>query len=310
MPAIGEGTLNPELLEKARKELNEDPERKAQDIQAIRDWMKKQPYIRGNTDDEVILMFLRSCKFSLERCKEKIDKYYTIQTALPEWYQNLDPTTKQHQAVLDKGLVLPLKDYDREGRKVIIMRMGLWDPSKISLDALFRVVAMINQVVLHDEQTQVCGIVSVQDMTGMSASILGAFSPSFAKKALACWQDCIPIRVQGFHCIGLPSFFDVLFNIFKTFMKDKLRRRVFVHSGKMEELYNHIPRDILPEEYGGTAGPIQDLIDYWKNEVTKAKPELLKSNSYGVDENRRPGKPKTAEDLFGTDGSFRKLEVD
>jgi len=314
MPSAGEGTyvcrMSPELVEKARNELNEDPDRRPQDIQAIRDWMKKQPYIRGHTDDEHILMFLRSCKFSLERCKEKIDKYYTVQTALPEWYHDLDPTSKQNKAALEKGLVLPLKGYDQEGRRVIIMRMGLWDPSKISIDALFRVTAMINMLVLKDEQTQVCGIVSVQDMAGMSASLMGTFTPSLAKKSLTCWQDCVPLRVQGFHCIGLPSFFDVIFNLFKTFMKDKLRRRVFAHSGKSDDFHQHVPRDILPEEYGGTAGPIQDLIDYWKKEVTKAKPELLKLNNYGVDENRRPGKPKTAEDLFGLDGSFRKLEVD
>ena len=37
---------------------------------------------------------------------------------------------------------------------------------------------------------------------------------------------------------------------------------------------------------------------------------LKEQEKYGVDESKRPGKPKTPVDLFGMDGSFRKLNVD
>jgi hypothetical protein len=33
----------------------------------------------------------------------------------------------------------------------------------------------------------------------------------------------------------------------------------FVHNKNFDELYKHIPQEILPAEYGGTAGPIKDI---------------------------------------------------
>jgi len=78
--------LSPALLEVAKKELFEEPKRRAADVQAIRDWLKKQSHIVAQPDDQTIVSFLRGCKFSLERTKEKLDMYYTMRTAAPEFF--------------------------------------------------------------------------------------------------------------------------------------------------------------------------------------------------------------------------------
>lgn len=41
--------LSPDLAEKARVELNEDPKRIASDLQHIKDWLAKQPHIYART---------------------------------------------------------------------------------------------------------------------------------------------------------------------------------------------------------------------------------------------------------------------
>jgi len=97
--------LSPELLECAIKNVNEVPSRRAADVQAIREWLKKQPHIKGNPDDQTIISFLRGCKFSLEITKEKLDMYYTMKTALPEFFGERDFKNQTLNEILHMGYV-------------------------------------------------------------------------------------------------------------------------------------------------------------------------------------------------------------
>jgi len=54
-------------------------------------------------DDDYLLVFLRGCKFSLERTKEKLDMYFSCKTACPEWYDNWDVKSDLVQYLLDTG---------------------------------------------------------------------------------------------------------------------------------------------------------------------------------------------------------------
>ena len=66
----------------------------------------------------------------------------------------------------------------------------------------------------------------------------------------------------------------------------------------------------MPKEYGGEAGTIEEILVYWEKKFMEYREFYLEEESYGTDEKKRPGKPKSAESLFGVDGSFRKLDVD
>lgn len=67
---------------------------------------------------------------------------------------------------------------------------------------------------------------------------------------------------------------------------------------------------MLPVEYGGENGTIDDVIKYWEQKVIENRDYLMQEATFGTDESRRQAPLKHKDALFGVEGSFRKLDVD
>ena len=84
------------------------------------------------------MYFLRGCKFSLERTKEKLDFFYSIKANCPEWFDNWDIDEDRVQGMVKQGLFIRLKGYDKEGRYVFMNRSGKLNPDTQSVADQFR----------------------------------------------------------------------------------------------------------------------------------------------------------------------------
>lgn len=78
----------------------------------------------------------------------------------------------------------------------------------------------------------------------------------------------------------------------------------------MKDLSMEVPINLLPLEYGGDAGPVQEIADFWEKKILSYRDFIVDDAKYGTDERNRPGRKNHNEITFGTDGSFRKLNVD
>eukprot|EP00092_Neocalanus_flemingeri_P023117 GFUD01025065.1.p1 GENE.GFUD01025065.1~~GFUD01025065.1.p1 ORF type:complete len:185 (-),score=61.12 GFUD01025065.1:187-702(-) len=162
-----------------------------------------------------------------------------------------------------------------------------------------------------DIQADICGIVLIQDMAGMTASHALSLNPAVAKKAMTVWQDAYPARPKALHFINMPPVIESVFKMVEGFQKEKMKKRNHVHpKGDMSKMQEDLGLDILPKEYGGTNGTVEELTNYWLGEIEKNRDWLIEQTKFKTDEAKRPGKPKLHSDIFGIEGSFRKLEID
>lgn len=54
-------------------------------------------------DAKYLLKYLRGCKYSMEKCKKKLEMTLTLRTVLPEIFDEWDPMSPETQAALNLG---------------------------------------------------------------------------------------------------------------------------------------------------------------------------------------------------------------
>jgi len=304
--------LHPSLQKKAIDELNEDPDRIQKDLETLREWIKKSPHIISRDDDQFLVNFLRGCKYSLERVKQKFDLYHTLKTHVPELTKNRDPLSEKVLGAIRQGVGIPLPTLESpDGPRYFLIRPGAYDPAEYSIQDIMKVSTMIGDLMMRtDDNFIIAGQIGILDFTGVNISHFLQFNPTFIKKMTMLQQDAAPIRQKASHFVNMPAIALTVFNIFQSFANEKNKQRIYVHGTDMDALYKVVPRKLLPKEYGGEAGTIQEIVKDLEKTLVANREFFIEDEKYGVDEKKRVGRPKNSESLFGVDGTFRQLTID
>lgn len=143
-----------------------------------------------------------------------------------ETLKNLMPEDEK-DAFINNDVVNVLSDLDQDGRRVLIVNAGkVWDPKKVTSEQLFRLFYLIHVAAMKEENTQVRGVVVIMDFDGMGMSQVRSLTPAWSKRLLNFIQDAMPLRLKQVHMVNQPFVFNMVWTLFKPFVKEKLSKRV------------------------------------------------------------------------------------
>lgn len=220
--------LNSSLQAVAREQLHEEPDALRENLDIFKEWIKKSAHLRTRTDDQFLIAFLRGCKYSLEMSKKKLDMFYTLRTHIPEMISDRDPLNEKLQQIIKLGVGLPLPNTESPGSpRIMLIRPGIYDANQFTIQEVMKVSTMVNDILMvEDDNTVVAGQIGIIDLQNVTIAHFIQMQPAFIKKMTMMWQDGLPIRQKGVHYINTPSTFEKIFNIFRSFMNEKMKSRV------------------------------------------------------------------------------------
>lgn len=137
-----------------------------------------------------------------------------------------------------------------------------------------------------EPETQVNGAVVIFDMNGLSMQQAFQFTPPFAKRIVDWLQDSVPLRIKAIHIVNQPKIFNMVFALFKPFLREKLRNRLYFHGVDRESLHKHMAQKCLPKEYDGTIELPRVSGNEWYGLLMKCDQEYTALNDFGYTKER------------------------
>ena len=99
---------------------------------------------------------------------------------------------------------------------------------------------------------------------------------------MTIFQEAYPANPKAMYFLGMPSFMTSIFNVMMSFSKEKFKQRIqLVAKDDFAKLHEELGIEILPKEYGGTNGSVQDHLGtflFFSLDMRVTKNQILNTN--------------------------------
>ena len=164
-------------LEKAMKELNEDPDKREEQIKEFRERLEawrpnpedplEENLQLGRVDeDKFLLCFLRARKFDLDRAVTLYVNYFKFRAKHASILGEI--SAQAAETALKMNVVSVLPERSLEGSKVLVARFAKIDFTMVDIAMLTKMSLVVLDKMIEDEATQVHGISFCEDLEGVT----------------------------------------------------------------------------------------------------------------------------------------------
>uniref|UniRef100_A0A1I8PN00 CRAL-TRIO domain-containing protein n=1 Tax=Stomoxys calcitrans TaxID=35570 RepID=A0A1I8PN00_STOCA len=252
--------LPSELQKVAFEELGEVPCKISKHLNTLKVWIARNPQLKIRNDDQLLVQFLRGCKYDMEKAKSKLEQFCNLRSKRPDWFMPVDVDDPQFRNFHNTGTYCSLPTpFPGNGSRIILLQIK-FPPTEFGVDEIFRYAASVSEIMcVNDPYACINGVTIVQDYAQATAKHFMLLSPGLVRHILSFYSKAIPIRIKALYYINLSSYAHRFLNVMRPLLPSKLKDRVFLCGSNLDDLGEHFPRNYFPREYGGENGSLAEI---------------------------------------------------
>jgi len=180
-----------------------------------------------------------------------------MHTAKPKLFKVVPSTLEAKLLQQDQAMIMPKRMAN--GALLVCGRLGNWTPELIPIKDAVRLSVLAANYVAADQPTQIAGFVAVIDVKGLKTSHIALVSPLLAQTIVKFAEKAFPGRpelLHALHVVNNSNVFEAAVNFFMKFTSKDYKEKIQVHGDNLSSLHKCVPPELLPNEFGGTAGPM------------------------------------------------------
>ena len=207
--------------------------------------------------------------------------------------------------------MVPLLQHTKENYKVCIYQLLNNDANNIVFNDCIKTFFMCCDIrfllPVKSYSDIEAGEIIIFDMKNLTFKHLTRIVISTLRLYFKYLQDAHPVRILQLHIINCTPVINKAMMLIKPFMYTKLYNALKFHNvGSLDSLYEYVPREILPKEYGGNEKSMTELKSYWVN-ILNDHHDFLMNDEYFALNNDTNQQALRAKDALKLGGIFSFL---
>ncbi|XP_047999275.1 uncharacterized protein LOC125236497 [Leguminivora glycinivorella] len=302
--------FNTNTLEDVRKEFNlHDPGMMEQTIDILYDWCQKQDhFVKKDFPRDYLERFIIYAKGSLEKAKLRIDRLCTMRTMAPNLFEKSN-AKNDFPDLRDFYINVFMPKLTEDNYRIHVAKMMTKNITPSGFLKTYQHAAIMCEYITVYDYAQ--GFYSIMDLSDVNmADVLTNMNLADFRNNINLFTECYGFRIAGIFIISTSKMIDAFVKILKQIVSDKIAQRINVFK-TVTSLHEFLPKELLPEDFGGDQKSLCELYDEMNEEMSTEKhvAHMKEMQLTCTNENLRQS-GRFDEEYLGMPGSFKLLSVD
>uniref|UniRef100_A0A1A9VUG1 CRAL-TRIO domain-containing protein n=1 Tax=Glossina austeni TaxID=7395 RepID=A0A1A9VUG1_GLOAU len=267
-------------------------------INDLEEWYQMHPQMPRKIDKRILRRFIRVMDDDLEQAKRLLEVHYKMRNQFANIFIERDPLDKGTEQLFKLWDMIPLPGLTKDNCSVAFHRLRDSNTDKFNFtDGAKCLIMMFDTRFICDERISE-GEISVIDMNGCTLGHVAKISWRELRIIATLTQDGLPAKIKSVHYLNSPPFMGKLMRVLKWFLKSEIVQSMHFHLSPHETLYEHVPKDMLPFEYGGKAGKLCDLRKFWQQRLKDQRSYLMDPEYWAIDNSKLTESSPSTSSIF------------